>query len=238
MPYQYLTNQERKLVQLYRKRDKLLVYVSWLSLSLQLLSQKIFEKQSTVKPTLPYRTTFFVQDNRSFIILAKRFLMLQEKKIQGKEGKTSMFFLGLFQDPGENFPVTESERTMTRKNLSNAGLFNIAAFCPKANGVPMAENLSVKVICQNLPCRRFLLKIPFQMNFISILGSAFNSAKNAISSWRGWFSGIVQEINDEMQANSVNLELVNSNDEEIDGSSEELSHGMVIRERTGNSESA
>ena len=65
-----------------------------------------------------------------------------------------------------------------------------------------------------------------------------NSAKNAISSWRGWFSGIVQEINDEMQANSVNLELVNSNDEEIDGTSEELSHGMIIRERTGNSESA
>ena len=66
-------------------------------------------------------------------------------------------------------------------------------------------------------------------------GDAFSSAKNAITSWRSWFSGIVEEINEEMQGNSMNVEFAvkNSNSREVDSNSEELDHGMVIREKEG-----
>ena len=63
-------------------------------------------------------------------------------------------------------------------------------------------------------------------------GEALSSAKNAITSWRSWFSGIVEEINEEMQGNSMNVEFAvkNSNSREVDSNSEELEHGMLIRE--------
>eukprot|EP00794_Sanderia_malayensis_P008897 gene8897-9848_t len=69
------------------------------------------------------------------------------------------------------------------------------------------------------------------------VGMALSSAKTALTSWKGWLTGIVQEINDEMSANSKNIEFVNSNEQEVSPSSpsKELSHGMSISEdeRTG-----
>ncbi len=64
---------------------------------------------------------------------------------------------------------------------------------------------------------------------------AFNSAKTALNSWKGWFTGIVQEINDEMNTNSRNIDFVNSNEQEVSPSNNEFSYGMTIsnRERTG-----
>lgn len=62
-------------------------------------------------------------------------------------------------------------------------------------------------------------------------GGALNSAKNVISSWRNWFTGIVEEINDEMRDNTVHVELTNSNDKEIDVNSDELDRAMLIREK-------
>jgi len=68
-----------------------------------------------------------------------------------------------------------------------------------------------------------------------VVGEALSSAKNAITSWRSWFSGIVEEINEEMQGNSMNVEFAvkNSNSRELDSNSEELEHGMLIREEKG-----
>ena len=67
-------------------------------------------------------------------------------------------------------------------------------------------------------------------------GGALSSARNAITSWRGWFAGLVEEINEEMQGSKVNVEFVNSNETELDGDSAELNQGMFIRERKGANE--
>lgn len=40
----------------------------------------------------------------------------------------------------------------------------------------------------------------------------------------------MEEINEEMSSNSVNVELVNSNNKEVDLNSDELNHAMLIRE--------
>lgn len=61
-----------------------------------------------------------------------------------------------------------------------------------------------------------------------VVGSAYNSAKSALSSWRGWFTGIVEELNDEMRLSANNVETSNSNDEEVKELSEELDRGMII----------
>ncbi|XP_065065911.1 late secretory pathway protein AVL9 homolog [Rhopilema esculentum] len=66
-----------------------------------------------------------------------------------------------------------------------------------------------------------------------VVGGALSSARNAFTSWRGWFAGLVEEINEEMQGSKVNVEFVNSNETELDGDSAELNQGMFIHERKG-----